>query len=394
MNTTKRDENAAWETEEQFRLLVQGVTDYAIYMLSPDGIVTSWNAGAERIKGYRQEEIIGCHFSCFYTEEDRKAGEPEIVLATAAKENRVEREGLRVRKDGSQFIAHIVVDALRDEAGTLIGFAKITRDITERTEAAAELEKANLALYQAQKIEAIGRIAGGIAHDFNNLLAVLSGSLDLLAVKSKNHLDMRIFTSMRRTIKRGSALTQQMLSFARQQPLDPKIFNLNTLISEFEPMLASAGNESIEMVINLEAKNAFALVDAARFETALLNLVVNSIDAMPDGGCITISTTELESRVSVTASLAAGRYVQVSVTDTGNGMSQEILAQTMEPFFTTKPIGKGTGLGLSQVYGFATQSGGDVVISSVEGKGTSVHLYFPSVQRDDRLVGREVTKNE
>ncbi|TQL81183.1 PAS domain-containing sensor histidine kinase [Delftia sp. HK171] len=394
MSKTENIKHISWETEEQFRLLVEGVTDYAIYMLSPVGIVTSWNAGAERIKGYSREEIIGRHFSCFYTEEDRLSGEPALALATAAKDNRIEREGWRVRKDGSRFFAHIVVDAIRDEAGTLLGFAKITRDITERTEAAAALEKANLALSQAQKLESIGRLTGGIAHDFNNLLAVISNSLDLLAMKSQTHLDMKIIGSMRRAIERGSALNQQLLSFARQQPLQADVYNLNALITDFEPMLARACNHLTKIALSLQSQHAFALIDPARFEATLLNLVVNAIDAMPTGGTVTVTTQDIESQSQVTTTLAAGRYVQISVIDTGTGMPKEVLAQAMEPFFTTKPVGKGTGLGLSQVHGFANQSGGDVLISSEEGKGTTVHLYFPIVEPVEKITVPGTSKNE
>jgi PAS domain S-box-containing protein len=370
----------AHQTEEQFRILVQGVTDYAIFMLSPSGIVTSWNIGAERIKGYRDSEIVGQHFSRFYTDEDRAAGAPALILATAAREGRVEREGWRVRKDGSRFWAHVVVDAIRDEAGSLVGFAKVTRDITERKEAAAALEKANAALFQVQKMEAIGRLTGGVAHDFNNLLAVLSNGLQVLAMQSRTPLDMKMIEGMRRAIDRGATLTQQLLSFARQQPLEPEVHDVNALIRDFEPILCRAGDRRTACELKLVAGQLPALVDAARFESTLLNLVVNAIDAMPDGGTVTIATDTVNSDVEVTATLPAGSYVKISVSDTGTGMPEHVRAQAFEPFFTTKPPGKGTGLGLSQVYGFIAQSGGDVVISSEEGRGTTIHLYLPAAE--------------
>jgi PAS domain S-box-containing protein len=365
------------ETEEQFRILVQGVTDYAIFMLSPAGVVTSWNVGAERIKGYRQSEIIGEHFSRFYTDEDKAAGAPAQILAIAAREGRAEREGWRVRKGGSRFWAHVVVDAIRDEAGSLVGFAKVTRDITERKEAAAALEKANAALFQAQKMEAIGRLTGGVAHDFNNLLAVLSNGLEVLALQARTPLDKKMIDGMRRAIDRGASLTQQLLSFARQQPLQAQVHDLNGLIREFTPMLSRAGNRNTHVELGLHATHAFASVDAARFEAALLNLVVNAVDAMPTGGAVTITTDTVQSETEVTPALPAGHYVRISVADTGSGMSEDVLAQAFEPFFTTKQPGKGTGLGLSQVYGFIAQSGGDVHLSSEVGKGTTVDLYLP-----------------
>ncbi|CAH2925202.1 MAG: Sensory box histidine kinase/response regulator [uncultured Paraburkholderia sp.] len=313
MSQLDNRQEATRETEEQFRSLVQGVTDYAIFMLSPAGVVTSWNVGAERIKGYRQSEILGEHFSRFYTDEDKAAGAPALILATAAREGRAEREGWRVRKDGSRFWAHVVVDAIRDEAGSLVGFAKVTRDITERKEAAAALEKANAALFQAQKMEAIGRLTGGVAHDFNNLLAVISNGLEVLAIQSRTAIDKKMIEGMRRAIDRGASLTQQLLSFARQQPLQAQVYELNGLIREFAPMLSRAGNRSTHVELALQPGEAFALVDAARFEAALLNLVVNAVDAMPTGGIVTIATETVQSDVDMAPALPVGRYVRISV---------------------------------------------------------------------------------
>ncbi|SOE93976.1 PAS domain S-box-containing protein [Burkholderia sp. D7] len=368
------------QSEEQFRLLVQGVTDYAIYMLSPAGDVISWNAGAERIKGYRAAEIIGKHFSRFYTEEDRAAGTPARTLAISAKEGRVELEGWRVRKNGSQFWAHVIVDAIRNESGTLVGFAKITRDVTEPRRAAAELEQANQALAHAQKMEAIGQVTGGVAHDFNNLLAVLSSGLQVLTAQSRTHLDVKMIQTMQRAVDRGASLTQQLLSFARQQPLKIEKVNLNALISEFEPMLQRVGNTSITCQVKLASEKPVVLLDGPRFEAALLNLVANSRDAMPDGGTVVIGTEIVELQHGAVGTLPAGAYVRISIADTGTGMSPAVLSRALDPFFTTKEPGRGTGLGLSQVYGFITQSGGDIVIRSVEGESTTIELYLPKVE--------------
>ncbi len=182
MNRTPMPAGDGLSDNQRFSLLVASVSDYAIYMLDPGGLVSSWNAGAERFKGYREDEILGRHFSVFYTAEDQAAGVPGHALDTARREGRFEAEGRRVRKDGSTFWASVVIDAIRNEAGVLLGYAKITRDITDKKQAEAQLERANAALFQAQKMEAIGQLTGGIAHDFNNLLAVVSGSLELLAM--------------------------------------------------------------------------------------------------------------------------------------------------------------------------------------------------------------------
>jgi PAS domain S-box-containing protein len=375
----RQAQQALHESEQRFRMLVQGVTDYAIYMLSPAGEVTNWNAGAQRIKGYTAEEVVGTSFARFHTPEDREAGLPQVALATAAKEGRFEREGWRMRKDGSKFWAHVIIDAIYHEDGTLAGFAKITRDITEKKEAAEALERANAVLFQSQKMEAIGQLTGGIAHDFNNLLAVISSGLDVLPLQVKDAARLKIVESMQRAVERGATLTQQLLSFARQQPLTPEKHNLNSVISGFEAVLRRAGNSSIMFRIDFASQLCSVLVDAPRFETALLNLVVNARDAMPTGGAILITTANAELAQNQLAGLASGRYVKVAVTDTGCGMPAEVISRAFELFFTTKDIGKGTGLGLSQVYGFVKQSGGGIEIQSVERQGTTINLYLPAI---------------
>uniref|UniRef100_UPI0038B82958 hybrid sensor histidine kinase/response regulator n=1 Tax=Paraburkholderia strydomiana TaxID=1245417 RepID=UPI0038B82958 len=373
----KMAQEALRESEEQFRLLVQGVTDYAIYMLSPAGEVTNWNVGAERIKGYTREEILGKHFSCFYTDEDRASGLPALTLSTAAAEGRAEREGWRVRKDGSRFWAHVVVDAIRNGAGELVGFAKVTRDVTERKQAAEALERANAALFQSQKMESLGQLTGGVAHDFNNLLAVMSNGLDVLSLRVQDHADLKMLETMQRAVARGATLTQQLLSFARQQPLKVERCNLNAVIRGFEAVLRRAGNSTIELEIRPEPRPRPVLLDVARFEAALLNLIVNARDAMPAGGKIAITVENVEVHEGTVGSLVEGPYVKVSVADTGSGMPPEVAARAFEPFFTTKEVGKGTGLGLSQVYGFISQSGGDVLIRSEPDMGTVVSMYLP-----------------
>ncbi len=375
----KRAEEALRDSEQRFRLLVQGVTDYAIYMLSPQGLVSNWNVGAERIKGYSYDEVVGSHFSRFYTEADRAAGTPDRALATAAAVGRFESEGWRIRKDGTRFWAHVVVDAVRDEAGELVGFAKITRDLTEKKAAEDALAKANEALFQSQKMESIGQLTGGIAHDFNNLLSVLASGLELLTLNRQHTGDAKTFDSMRRAIDRGATLTQQLLAFARQQPLQVETRNVNGIIAGFESVLRRAGNASIEFGFDLEPKLRSAVIDTARFESALLNLVVNARDAMPLGGRLTIATTNATLKAGDIGTLAPGQYVRVAVSDTGTGMSPETVMRAFEPFYTTKEMGKGTGLGLSQVYGFIKQSNGEIVIDSQESRGTTISIYLPAV---------------
>ncbi|KRB85120.1 hybrid sensor histidine kinase/response regulator [Noviherbaspirillum sp. Root189] len=378
----KAAHEALLESERRFRYLVQGVTDYAIYMLSPEGEVTNWNAGAQHIKGYAANEVIGTHFSRFYTEEDRDSGMPANALETAAKVGRYESEGWRVRKDGTRFWANVVIDAIRNDQGELIGFAKVTRDITERRNATLALERAQEALFQSQKLEAIGKLTGGVAHDFNNLLGVLSNGLEILSMEVQSQTGVKMLDAMQRAVTRGSTLTQQLLSFARQQPLRQDKYNLNRVIEKFEAVLRRAVNETINFDVQLRPNLSPVMIDAVQFETALLNLVTNARDAMPDGGVLSIVTEDVTLRERETGNLPAGRYVKVVVRDNGVGMTPDVVSRSIDPFFTTKPVGKGTGMGLSQVYGLVKQSGGYLDIASEAGKGSAISIYLPALDQE------------
>lgn len=373
------------ESERRFRLLVQGVTDYAIYMLSPEGIVTNWNLGAERIKGYKADEIIGSHYSKFLTPADLKAGVPTRALHIASVNGRYENEGWRVRKDGSLFRAHVIIDAIRNDEDVLIGYAKITRDITEKHIAEENLAKANAALFQAQKMDAIGNLTGGVAHDFNNLLSVISNGLEIFSLSNIEAKHAKIVDSMKRAVQRGATLTQQLLSFARQQPLQSEAHDVNELINTFEIMLRKAVGSNIEIHFEFIQQRLPALVDGTRFEASLLNLVVNARDAMPNGGKIHITTRKRILFKDEIQGLSEGDYIEVNVTDGGTGIPKENLDHVLEPFFTTKDIGKGSGLGLSQVFGFVQQSGGSLHIQSEVDIGTSISMFFPALH-DETLL--------
>jgi PAS domain S-box-containing protein len=375
-------EEALRQSEQQFRLLVQSVTDYSIYMLDPNGVVASWNAGAERIKGYAPDEIIGQHFSHFYTAEDRENGAPQVALDTAARDGRFEREGWRVRKDGTRFWAHVIIDAIHDPAGKLVGFAKITRDITERREAQIALETAREALFRSQKMDSLGQLTGGIAHDFNNLLAVILGSLGIARRRVTADADgkvIRLIDNAIRGAQRGAALTQRMLAFARRQELKLEPVDVPALVRGMtELMERSLGpTYTIETRFPLGLRRVMA--DPNQLDMALLNLAVNARDAMPQGGFIVLAARP-EMVSPGHPSLKPGMYICLSVTDTGEGMDETTLARAMEPFFTTKELGKGTGLGLPMVHGLAEQSGGRVVLKSRKGEGTVVELWLPAAE--------------
>jgi PAS domain S-box-containing protein len=364
-------------SQQQFRLLVEGVTDYAIYMLSPTGHVTSWNPGAQRIKGYAPEEIIGSHFSRFYTAEDQKNGEPERALEIAARVGRFEKEGRRVRKSGVVFWANVVIDAVRRPDGTLLGFAKITRDITEQREARLALERTRESLFHAQKLDAIGQLTGGVAHDFNNLLTAILGSLDLLRKRLPDDPKARaLLENALQGAQRGAALTQRMLAFARRQDLALERINIPALVQGMSDLLERSLSPSVELEMRFPLKISPVLTDPNQLELALLNLVTNARDAMPAGGRIIVSATESELQ-DESNEATSRRFVCLSVTDTGEGMDETTLAKATEPFFTTKGVGKGTGLGLPMVHGLAEQSGGRLILKSRKGEGTTAQLWLP-----------------
>ena len=372
------------ESERRYRRLVEAVVDYAIFQLDPDGNITTWNRGAERIKGYSSDDIIGQHFSRFYTEEDRAAGLPQRALKTAAHDGRYEAEGLRVRKDGGRFWASVVIDAIRDDEGRLVGFAKVTRDITERIEHQRRLKETEEQLAASRKLEAIGQLSGGIAHDFNNLLMIVLGNLETVErnvrlLGSQPTLE-RAIKNAKRGAQRASALTGRLLAFSRRQALDPKPLNVGSFLSGTAEFLQRTLGEQVEIEAVVSAGLWMLEVDASHLESAILNLALNARDAMPQGGKLTLEAQNVsvdDEYAGLNPEVPKGQYVVLCVSDTGTGMSKDVLDRAFEPFFTTKEPGQGTGLGLSQVYGFVKQSGGHARIYSEVGDGTTIKLYMP-----------------
>jgi PAS domain S-box-containing protein len=380
----RRVEHALSESEEQFRHLVQGVTDYAIYMLDLEGRVSSWNEGARRIKGYEPDEIIGQHFSQFYTEEDRAAGAPERALETARNDGRYYSEGWRVRRNGERFRASAVIDAIRDDEGRPIGFAKITRDITEREETQRELETAREALFQSQKMDAIGQLTGGVAHDFNNLLMAVLSSLELLRRRLPDDpLSQRLLENAVEGAQRGATLTQRMLAFARRQDLSVDQVDLPQLLAGMNDLVQRSIGPEWPISTGFPLKLPAVRADANQLEMAILNLIVNARDATPGGGPILISAAR-RTIGEGDGALPPGDYVRLVVQDQGSGMDAETLRRATEPFFTTKGVGKGTGLGLPMVHGMAQQIGGTFELLSAKGEGTSAVLWLPVAQEAAR----------
>jgi PAS domain S-box-containing protein len=374
----KAAEETLRRSEEQFRLLVQGVTDYAIFLLDQNGVVSSWNLGAQRIKGYLPHEIIGSHFSRFYTDEDREAGKPQQALDLLRGEGRSESEGWRVRKDGTRFWAHIVIDTIRDDEGRFLGYAKITRDITERKEAQKKLEETREALFQSQKMDAIGQLTGGIAHDFNNLLMAVSGSLELMRKRLPDDPKLiAMLDNAAQAASRGATLTKRMLAFARRQELKREVVDIPELVRGMAELMQRSLGPSISVETRFPLALRPVVADANQLELALLNLATNARDAMQDGGHIVIAAHEENVLPGQSGSLQPGAYICLRVSDTGTGMDETTLQRAVEPFFTTKGPGKGTGLGLSMVHGLCEQFGGRFSLQSPPGEGTVAELLLP-----------------
>ena len=341
------------QSEEQFRLLVEGVQDYAIYLLSVDGIVTTWNAGAQRIKGYKAEEIIGKHFSCFYRAEDAKAGRPKRALDLAAANGKYEEENLRVRKDGSVFWANVLITPLYDTGGRLYGFAKIVRDITERKETEQRLQ-------ESERLATLGTTAAVFAHEIGNPLNGLSTSLQLmstlLAGSVQDPLIEETLEISRQELQRLTALLDDYRSFARPQRIKREPTNLRQV---FEEVLATAIKHYKECGINVELEFEenlpLVLVDREKIKQVILNLCKNAVEAMPDGGILKCKTYKTADRLIL------------EVADTGTGIPEGV--DVFQLFKTTKP--QGTGLGLPIVEQIISEHRGSVNYVSEAGKGTA-----------------------
>src|SRR6201996_1828060 len=360
MDQPGKEQRDLFESERSFRLLVEGVADYALYMLDPTGIVTSWNIGAQRIKGYAPEEILAKHFSRFYTETARANGKPARALGIARQTGRYEEDGWRVRKDGTFFWASVVIDPIYEDEH-LIGLAKITRDMTERRETQLKMEQMQKQLAEAQKLDALGQLTGGVAHDFNNLLMVISGSLHMLRKSTTDDPKVqRALAAIDAATKRGAALTSQLLTFARRQSVNPQALDVAERIDAVREVLDTGAGSSVRLAYDYGPDLWPVTVDVSEFETALVNLVINARDAMPGGGTVTVTAGNCAD--SPTSGHESGDFVAISVADTGIGIAPDVLAKIFDPFFTTKAVGKGTGLGLSQVHGFAHQAGGSVKV--------------------------------
>ncbi len=379
----KRNEQVVRETAARLRAVVDTAVD-GVILINSRGIIQMFNPACERLFGYQAEEAIGSNVKMlmpepFHGEHDgylknfHQTGERKIIG--------IGREVTGRRKDGSTFPMDLSVGEAKQEGESI--FVGIIHDVTDRKNTAEQL-------VQAQKMETVGQLSGGIAHDFNNLLTVIIGNSEILSEALKARPDLKqLSDSVIGAAERGAELTQRLLAFSRRQTLLPKSLNANSLVDSMGKLLRRTLREDVEILVNLASESPNAFADAGQLESAILNLSLNAQDAMSRGGRLTLTTADASLDAAyqgLNPEVRPGQYVMISVTDDGEGMSEEVRKKAFEPFFTTKDVGKGSGLGLSMVYGFIKQSGGHVTIYSEPGLGTTVRLYLPAAPASESNV--------
>jgi PAS domain S-box-containing protein len=363
----------------------------ALITLDVNGNITSWNGGARKLLGYDAAEIIGRHFSCFYVEADLQADLPRQALKEAEAVGKYEMEGWRRRKDGTEFFANIVIYPVKSDAGETIGFVKLTRDVTQQV----ELERLREQYNQSQKQETIAQLTGGIAHDFNNLLTVIEAGHQLIRKYADDMRVERILEVNKVAMDKSRRLITQLLAYSRNQVLKSAPTDVNETLSVFDKLIERAVGEHLGVEWALGHHIGRVNVDAAQLQSALLNLVVNARDAMTKSGTVKIFSEmmHLESpNFRYPFDVPAGDYVVIGVNDSGTGMSKAIADRAIEPFFSTKDVGKASGLGLSQCYGFARQSGGTLIIDTIEDVGTTVRILLPALESKEKPDNPSVTR--
>ncbi len=361
-----------------------------VILLDALGYVTSWDTGAQELTGYRADEIVGRDLSLIYTKEEVDRDEPSQALRSAISFGRYNKEGWKQRKDGRRFWCQMSVNTLFDREQRLDAFAVVLADLTTQRTGDAKGKASEDQLRQAQRMEAIGRLAGGIAHDFNNLLTAIQGHvqflIDELNDQSPSAQDAH---EIKRSADRAAALTRQLLAFSRNQEMELKVVDLNGIIGEMGNLLRRVIDEDIVLQTTLEDELWKVRADPGQIEQVIMNLVVNARDALPKGGTISIRTSNVdidEELADRKFDVRPGAYALLTVSDNGVGMDRDTQAHIFEPFFTTKEPGKGTGLGLATVYGIVKQSDGHIWVYSEPGRGTTFKIYLP------RAVGVEVVQ--
>ena len=361
--------------QRRLALIIDSSQD-AIIGKNLDGIVTHWNKGAEEIYGYTPQEMIGRHISTLAPEE--KADEVAEILRHIRNGERVGYfESVRVTKDNRKLNMSISVSPIYDSDGKVMGASTIARNITAQ-------KKTEEQLRQAQKMEAIGRLAGGVAHDFNNLLGIVTACSELLRRKVPDAESAEYLENIREAAKRGAALTRQLLAFSRRQPVQKQLLDLNERLKEVRKLLVPLMGDDVDIVHVPKPGHVIIEADPGQIDQVVLNLAVNARDAMPHGGKLVLETGLFdfdEPFAHEHPGMSAGPYVMLAISDNGIGMDESTRSRIFEPFFTTKETGKGTGLGLATVYGIVKQNGGHIWVYSELGHGTTFKIYLPSAEK-------------
>jgi PAS domain S-box-containing protein len=348
----------------------------AILSKDLNGIITSWNRGAEHTYGYAPEEAIGKHISLL-TPSDRTEEIPEILGKIGRGETVDHHESVRVTKDGRQLNVSISVSPLRDTTDKIVGASVIARDITAQKRSEGQLR-------QAQKMEAIGRLAGGVAHDFNNILGIINACTEFLRDRIDPAAEPSLYVeNIKKASDRGRALTKQLLAFSRTSAIQPRVLDLNERLRDISKLLRPLLGDDVEILIVPKSASAVIEADPGQLDQIVVNLAVNARDAMPRGGKFILETGLVkldEDFAEQHQAMAAGKYILLTVSDTGTGMDETTISRIFEPFFTTKGTGKGTGLGLATVYGIVKQSAGHILVYSEPGHGTTFKIYLPSAE--------------
>ena len=362
------------ESRSRMAMIVDSSQD-AIIGKTLDGVVTHWNKGAEHVYGYTSEEMIGKSIATL-APGDRPDEIPGILEKLRGGECVDYFETVRVRKDGQRLQVSISVSPIRDSSGAIIGASAIARDVTSQ-------RRAEQMLRQAQKMEAVGRLAGGVAHDFNNVLGIVSACCDLLRDRVSPD-GVPYLDNVKEASKRGSALTRQLLTFSRRQAaVQPRLLDLNESLREVVKLLRPLMGDDVQIVVREDTDAAYIESDPAQIDQVIMNIAVNARDAMPKGGKLILETSLQEFDEALAERhrpLKAGKYVVLAISDNGIGMDAATASQIFEPFFTTKEVGKGTGLGLATVYGIVSQSGGHILVYSEPGRGTTFKIYLPAAE--------------
>ena len=372
------------DNQELLATFFEGARDLIVFIDNERVIRRVSSKSLLQIMGYKPEEVIGESVRMFYAFEEDFVGLGEKYYQMGARSPVEPYECRYKRKNGEIFWVEILPSVVQDGSGSAVGWMSIIRDATQRKKSEEESKKLQSQFYQSQKMDALGRLTGGVAHDFNNLLTAMIGHVELVRMKVKSdsplipHID-----EISRAADRASKLTRQLLTFSRSQVVIPRVLHLNMVIEESRKLLSRLIQENIEIKTELNSGGSRVRVDVGQIEQILVNLAINAQDAMPSGGELIIATQEVELKNAIRfmeMEMAPGRYVKLSVTDTGTGMPREVLEHLFEPFFTTKEPGKGTGLGLATVYGIVKQMAGGIEVQSTLGKGSGFSIYFPVVE--------------